>query len=450
MAMRETKPVGIVGMGMTGQSVARFLQQQGIDCIGFDESPVAVDGLKLIIGSFHKADFGRCSRLIVSPGIDWHHPALQHVRQTGMPVHGDLDLFCRHFQGDVIAVTGTNGKTTTVTLIQTLLDTLPGGIEAGGNIGRPMLDLLDETHPARRVVLELSSFQLERSSRLRPDWAVLLNLQSDHADMHADMATYEAAKRKLFEHQQAGDSALLPLEKIWDELQQQLQQRGVKVRRFGIVQHLAEDVCAGVCHEEAGQWHVFWQQDGQHQQVANAEIPLRGMHQHINLAVAAQAAADYGVSAAVIREALQTFRGLDHRLQWIGHYRGRDWYDDSKATNPDAAMAALNSFDKVLWICGGLHKDVDLAPMAKAIARHVRHAYVIGEDPRPYLELVKSVGVPVIHAGTMEKAVHLAARFAHPLPVLLSPAAASQDQFRHYAERGQVFAAAVRALEKVA
>jgi len=450
MAMHDPKPVGIVGMGVTGQSVARFLQQQGVDCIGFDESPVAVDGLELVVASFHKADFTRCSRLIVSPGIDWQHPALQYARQTGVPVHGDLDLFCEYFQGDVIAVTGTNGKTTTVTLIQTLLETLPGGIEAGGNIGRPMLDLLDEAHPARRVVLELSSFQLERSSRLRPDWAVLLNLQPDHADMHTDMVSYEAAKRRLFAHQQTDDRALLPLDASWDELQLQLQQRGVDVRRFGQVEHLTDDVCAGICCDGEGRWYVFWQQDGQHQQLPNTEIPLRGMHQHMNLAVAAQAAADYGVSAKVIREALQTFRGLDHRLQWIGHYRGRDWYDDSKATNPDAAVAALNSFDKVLWICGGLHKDIDLAPMAKAIACHVRHAYIIGEDPQPYLELVRSVGVPAIHAGTMERAVQLAATFAHSLPVLLSPAAASQDQFRNYAERGQTFAAAVRALEKAA
>ena len=268
--------------------------------------------------------------------------------------------------------------------------------------------------------------------------------------MHADMDAYKAAKQTLFGHQQAGDRALLPLDREWDALQQQLQQRGVDVRRFGRVAQLTEQVCAGICCEDAGQWHVFWQQDGQHQQVSHTEIPLHGMHQHMNLAVAAQAAADYGVSAVVIREALQTFRGLDHRLQWVGHYRGRDWYDDSKATNPDAAMAALNSFDKVLWICGGLHKDVDLAPMAQAIARHVRHAYVIGEDPRPYLELVKSVGVPAIHTGTIEQAVQLAARFAHPLPVLLSPAAASQDQFRNYAERGRQFTAAVRSLEQAA
>ncbi len=450
MAMHETKPVGIVGMGVTGQSVARFLQQQGIDCIGFDESPVSVTDVEVRVGSFHQADFAHCCRLVVSPGIDWYHPALEYARQTGIPVHGDLDLFCEHFEGELLAVTGTNGKTTTVTLMQTLLDTLPGGIEAGGNIGRPMLDLLDAAQPARRVVLELSSFQLERSSCLRPDWAMLLNVQPDHVDMHADMDAYKAAKQTLFGHQQAGDRALLPLDREWDALQQQLQQRGVDVRRFGRVAQLTEQVCAGICCEDAGQWHVFWQQDGQHQQVSHTEIPLHGMHQHMNLAVAAQAAADYGVSAVVIREALQTFRGLDHRLQWVGHYRGRDWYDDSKATNPDAAMAALNSFDKVLWICGGLHKDVDLAPMAQAIARHVRHAYVIGEDPRPYLELVKSVGVPAIHAGTIEQAVQLAARFAHPLPVLLSPAAASQDQFRNYAERGRQFTAAVRSLEQAA
>jgi len=439
-------PVGIVGMGRTGQSVAKFLRARGVECIGFDEAPRSAPGVRMIVGPLAQADFSACRQLIVSPGIDWRHPALERARRDGLPVGGDLDVFCAHYQGELLAVTGTNGKTTTVTLIQTLLDTLPGGIEAAGNIGRPMLELLDLPQQPRRVVLELSSFQLERSSRLRAHWAALLNLQPDHADMHRDMAAYEAAKCRLFARQQAGDRALLPLDAHWDELAQALARRGVQVTRFGACD-ADGPACAGIEPAERG-WSVFWTHDGVRQRVHADEIRVRGRHQHLNLAVAAQAAADHGVADGVIREGLTSFRGLPHRLQWIGHAQGRDWYDDSKATNPDAAMAALGCFERVLWICGGLCKGLTLERMRETVARHVVRAYVIGRDPAPFQALLRAAGVPFECVGDLGQAVAMAAHHGECLPVVLSPAAASQDQFRDYAERGRTFVAAVRALEE--
>ncbi len=440
--------VGIIGMGRTGQAVARFLRRRGVRCIGFDEhvKQASPDLVECRRGRLEVADFSDCDALIVSPGIDWRHPALERARRMGKDVRGDLDLFCEHFQGELLAVTGTNGKTTTVTLIATLLEVLPGGIEAAGNIGRPMLDVLDADASPARVVLELSSFQLERSSSIHPRWAALLNVQPDHADMHADMSAYVAAKRRLFMRQGEGDRALLPQHREWDDLQAELEARGVEVGRFGHDHGSAEHLCAGLRHEE-NDHAVFWTQQGERHRVPADRLRIRGMHQHMNLAVAAQAAADHGVSASVIALALETFRGLPHRMQWIGHFGGRDWFDDSKATNPDAAAAALQSFDRVLWICGGWRKGLALDALIGPASRHVAHAYVIGRDMDAFADMLQHAGVPFTEAGRLDRAVQLAASHEEALPVLLSPAAASQDQFENYAERGRAFAAAARKLE---
>ncbi len=442
----------IVGMGQTGCSVARFLGRYGIACTAFDEGTVELpDDLKHIplhTGALNSAKLAKAECIIVSPGIPWHHPVLQKVRQNGMRVVGDLDLFLEQFNGEILAVTGTNGKTTAISLIAVLLETQPGGIEAAGNIGQPMLDLLEEEHLPDRVALELSSFQLERCAGIRPGWAALLNVQPDHADMHLDAASYLAAKLKIFEQQGEGDTALLPDAACWHELAGELAARGVHVRRFGVTE-TAHGLDAGL-HISAGKTALFWSQDGDHHIIDCDEILVRGSHQQLNMAVAAQAAADFGVHATVIREALTSFRGLPHRLQHLGSHAGHEWFNDSKATNPDAARAALESFGKVLWICGGLRKGLDLSPLNQAISRHVSHAYIIGKNTEAFAALLKSAGVSFDNAGDVQQAVEQAAGFAEPLPVLLSPAAASQDQFANYAERGRTFAEAVDTLEEAA
>jgi len=440
----------IVGMGLTGCSVARFLDRFGASCTAFDEGAVELpDDLKHIplhTGVLDSAKLAEAECIVVSPGIPWHHPVLQKLRQKGVRVVGDLDLFLEQYNGKILTVTGTNGKTTTITLIAVLLETLPGGIEAAGNIGQPMLNLLDEESLPERVALELSSFQLERCTGIRPGWAALLNVQPDHADMHQDAASYLAAKLKIFELQGEGDTALLPDATCWHELASELAARGVHVRRFGVTE-AAHGLDTGL-HTSGGKTALFWSQNGDRHIINCGDIPVRGSHQHMNMAVAAQAAADFGVHATVIREALTSFRGLPHRLQYLGSHASREWFNDSKATNPDAARAALESFDKVLWICGGLRKGLDLSPLSQIVSQHVSHAYIIGKDTRAFADLLESAGVPFDVAGDVGQAVELAAGFAEPLPTLLSPAAASQDQFADYAERGQTFADAVDKLEK--
>ncbi len=452
---KQASRTAIIGMGKTGQAVARFLIARGVACEAFDESDISLpEELDVVLhtGTLNADMLNGFDRLVVSPGIDYRHPALVQVRQAGIPVIGDLELFAEAYSGDLIAITGTNGKTTTVSLINTMLDTLPGGIEAGGNIGLPMLELLgDDEHPdSPRIVLELSSFQLERAQPIRPTWAALLNVQPDHADMHADMQTYEDAKLRLFARQGSGDKAMLPADAYWHELADDLRGRGVYVRRFGIgdADSLGADkLDAGIQMLANGSWQVFWHHYNKTHSVNSDELPVQGVHQHLNLAVAAQAAADFGITSSVIRQSLTSFRGLPHRMQSLGLVAGREWFNDSKATNPDAAKAALESFHQVIWICGGLRKGIDVSELCETVADHVEQVFVIGTDAKPFTDLAAAAGVSCSFVKTVEQAVKQAAHAVGGVPVLLSPAAASQDQFKNYIERGHAFADAVSALE---
>jgi len=441
--------VAIIGMGRTGCSVARFLEARGIDYVAFDEKLKKLpDGIRgsLKTGKLQGKKLLKFTRLVVSPGIPWHHPALQAARDAGVELLGDLDFFRENFHGDLLAVTGTNGKSTVVHLMGQMLEVLPGGVEIAGNIGEPMLNMLAAPKPSSRAVLELSSFQLERGQGVHPRWAALLNIQPDHADMHANMADYEAAKVRLFEQQGEGDIAMLPLDEHWNDLAWSLGEKGVHVRRFGPVQD-GSVVDAGL-FGDVGARHIFWTSEGRVHEVAIDQVRVRGEHQHLNLAVAAQAAADSGVTASVITESLTAFRGLDHRLRYIGHRAGKPWYDDSKATNPNAAIAALDSFEQVIWVCGGLTKGLDLMPMLPVVQKHVALAFVIGLDANPFAALLEEAGIAYRVVTHVDEAVVQAAKSNMPLPVLLSPAAASMDQFKDYTERGRCFYEAVAGLEK--
>ncbi len=447
----QRQKIAIMGMGKTGQSLARFLLRHGEICEGFDEHKIKLPdgpGLPMHIGPFTADTLSQYDLVAVSPGIRWSNPVLAVLREKGVPVTSDLDIFLNHYTGAIIAFTGTNGKTTTTHLVNIMLETLPGGIDAGGNIGTPMLELLQDEEQPARVALELSSFQLERSNRIKPDWAVLLNFQSDHADTHSSKDEYLAAKLRIFELQGAGDTAMLPADSEWNDLATQLQNRDVRTLRFGYCNENDSEsdmLTAGIMETSNGP-ALFWLQHEQRQLIPCEQIPARGTHQHMNMAVAAQAAADYGVSPEVIRETMLCFRGLKHRLEHICMTAGKDWYDDSKATNPDAAIAALNSFEKTVWICGGLRKDLDLTALVPVAHEHVVHAFVIGKETRAYTEMLEEAGVPYKVAGNIQRAVSMASQCQGDDPVLLSPAAASQDQFADYVERGCAFANAAQQL----
>jgi len=433
------KQVAVLGAGLSGQSAARYLLRLGAEVVVFDERPHAkLDGelanIRLVCGSFDPERLCRFDAILVSPGIPWVHPALQQLRQRRARLLGELDLFARAWRGDVAAITGTNGKTTVTTLLSRLLAVLPGGAQAVGNIGSPMLDLLLQPSPPQRAVMELSSFQLERARPLRPQLAVLTSFAPDHLAAHGSMAAYRKAKERLFVGLRQGSTAILPGDADWDALAERLGARKVQVLRIG--RDLGADARG-----------IYWREGDRVRRIAGKRLRVRGMHQWGNVAIASQAAALFGVKHALIEEAATSFLGLPHRLQFAARAAGREWWNDSKATNAHAAKAALCSFDRVLWICGGVTKGASVAELAPIVARRVQRAFVIGKDPAPFLALCAQAGVPADACASIEEAVQRAAE-AEPLPVLLAPAAASWDQFRSYAERGERFVAAVRAIER--
>lgn len=456
MSMQQQADTAIIGMGKSGISMAHYLMRQGETFDVFDEAVVDlskenIDAAHVFSGPLTKDSLLQYHRVLLSPGIPWLHPALCAARAANIEMVGDLELFAHECACPFFAVTGTNGKTTATTLMTQLLSQLPGSCVSAGNIGTPMLDVLNPDSVPARVVLELSSFQLERSSDVHPQWAVLLNIQPDHADMHPSAAAYRDAKLSLFAQQEGGDTAMLPMDAEWNELSQQLYQRGVHVHRFGFSHAkdlLAETLSAGVLEKGRSQ-RLFWHQDGTMEMINCRHLPVRGLHQQMNLAVAAQAAADSGLSADIIRDVLIRFQGLAHRLQNVGETAGKQWFDDSKASNPTAAIAALQSFEQVTWICGGLRKGLDLSPLIPSVRQHVAVALVIGKETDAYIKMLEASGVPYKVAGNIERAVAMAADVRGGNPVLLSPAAASQDQFVNYVERGRAFVNAMANLSSI-
>ncbi len=438
----------VIGLGRTGLSIIRFLQKRGISCIAFDENKNSNHAdleCPCHIGPLKAESLLAFEHIVLSPGIPWQHPIIQQAKANGCQVYGDLALFAQHYQGELYCITGTNGKTTAVSLSGTLMETCPQGVRIAGNIGTPMLDLLDEDEVSPRIMLELSSFQLERSPNVHPRWAALINIQPDHADMHASPSHYREAKLRLFAQQTKGDTAVLPADIAWETLANDLQARGVIVQRHGIVQQ-QEAADAGVSLNDKC---LFWKHNGQTEQIEHQELRLRGLHQHGNAALAALAATHAGVSAKVIRQAICSFPGLSHRLQAVGHYADKDWFNDSKATNPAAANMALQSFDTCLWICGGDTKGLQLHELQSVLAQgHVKHAFIIGHQVNAFERLLKKTATPYTIAYLLEQAVMLAAQHQSHCPVLLSPAAASLDQFSSYAERGLHFIQHIKELQK--
>ena len=421
--------VAVIGMGKTGCSIVHFLQSKGVSCTAFDEQNITLPTnihCPLICGILNIKILQQYDTIAVSPGINWQHPVLKTLRSQGKNMVSDLDIFDQYFQGSMVAVTGTNGKTTVVTLLHQLLNA-----PAVGNIGTPMLDILDTEHT--QAVLELSSFQLQRSGLIHPHYAILLNVQPDHLDMHADAKEYEQAKLQLFAKQSQGNWALLPDDLHWNKHAEQLRKQGVCVRRFGAHGNTSD---VGWRDTEKGKV-IFWQQGKQ--QMLCADMAIKGHHQHMNLAVVAQVTSDLGVESCRIRDMIKNFSGLAHRMQYIGHYHHRDWFNDSKATNPDAAIAALKACDKVGWICGGLRKGIDLRPMIPAIQEHVCQAWVIGTEPDAYADVLQQAGIPYEVVGQLSIAVEHAKLSPTNTPILLSPASASMDQFLNYAQRGNDF-----------
>jgi UDP-N-acetylmuramoylalanine--D-glutamate ligase len=437
------KPVLVVGLGATGASCARYFARLGqpVRVVDSRATPPGLAGLgalseslELRLGGFDTAALDGVAEVVVSPGVSLDEPLLKEARRRGLPLLGDIELFARVAPAPVAAVTGSNGKSTVTTLLAELARA--GGLEvrAGGNLGTPALDLLEGETP-ELFVLELSSFQLETTESLRPRVATVLNLSADHIDRHGSLERYAAAKARIFT---GAEAVVLNREDrrvmaMWDGRTPCL--------RFGL------DVPG------PGEYGVVETADGPMLARGDAlllpaaRLKLRGRHNRANALAALAMAEALGLAPAKLLEALAAFPGLPHRTEWVAERDGVTWINDSKGTNVGAAVAAISGMDTpVVLIAGGDGKGADFAPLAEAARGRVRAAVLLGRDA-PVIEQVLAGVCPTVRVAGIEEAVAEAARLAEPGDtVLLSPACASLDMFRDYAERGERFAAAARGL----
>ncbi|MEX0309325.1 MAG: UDP-N-acetylmuramoyl-L-alanine--D-glutamate ligase [Tateyamaria sp.] len=449
--------VAILGLGRSGLSAARALDAGGATVLCWDDNPDA--RAKAEAEGFECADlrkqgaFDDVARLIVSPGIPHLYPTPNPVvaaaLNAGVPVDNDIGLFFQSFATSdwnrfdtlprVIAVTGSNGKSTTCALIHHIMDVAGRPCQLAGNIGRGVLDI-DPPHDGEVVVLELSSYQTDLARSLTPDVAVFTNLSPDHLDRHAGMGGYFAAKRRLFA-EGGPDRAVIGVDE--DEgrfLAGQLSEGPTddRVIRISVTQKLT-----------GPGWHVFAKkgflaETRKGRQVASVDLRavpgLPGAHNHQNACAAYAAARAVGVAPKVIEQAFHSFAGLPHRSQTIAEADGVRYVNDSKATNVDSAAKALGAFDNIRWICGGLQKDGGVDAL-NAVSAGVKKAYVIGREAAQF---AMQLDVDAQVCGTMDAAVAAAMEDAEAGDVvLLAPAAASFDQYDSFERRGEDFVAEV-------
>lgn len=440
------KRILIVGLGATGLSCARFLNAQGAE-IAVTDSRTAPPSLEILrnelpdiavfVGGFDADAFMSADVLVVSPGISLREPLVAEARARGVEILGDVEIFAHYAQAPVIAITGSNGKSTVTSLVAEMARESGVKTAMGGNIGTPVLDLLAEQPDL--YVLELSSFQLETTTSLEPAAAVILNISEDHMDRYSSLSDYTAAKMRIYH----GEGALVINR---DDAQVRatlaMVQHGRPVVRFGLEQPAATDF--GLCEHEGETWLCR----GQEHLMPERDLKIKGRHNTANALAALALGQLAGLKRAAMLSVLQRFPGLPHRCQWIRERQGVIWYNDSKATNVGAALAAIRGIParKLVLIAGGQGKGQDFTPLRDAVAQHCRAVVLLGEDAaRLQQDLADTV--PLITVSSMSEAVTAAAKLAQADDaVLLSPACASFDMFSNYIQRGEQFIQAVEAL----
>jgi len=433
----------IVGLGKTGLSVARYLsrQGQGFAVVDSRQSPPGMDELNrdypdtlTHFGDFDTDLIAEAAQLIVSPGVSVHTPEIVRAEQSGAEIIGDVELFARTVTKPVIAITGSNGKSTVTALVGEMARA--AGVESGvgGNIGTPALDLLENTK-TELFVLELSSFQLETTRSLQPLAAVVLNLSADHMDRYEDLDAYAKAKGKIY-HQ-----ARVCIVNRDDALASSLAQKPGTVS-FGLdAPETDQDYGLKMIN------HEVWLVRGHEPIMKASEIRMPGRH-NISNVLAAMALVDAaGISLDVAAESARNFAGLAHRCEWVAEADGVAWFNDSKGTNVGATIAALNGLSQtVVLIAGGQGKGADFSCLQVAVRDKARCVILFGEDAGLIAMAIKDV-VSVELVRDLKEAVSLAASKAQPGDaVLFSPACASFDMFRDYQHRGETF---VRHLKEV-
>ena len=438
----------VVGLGKTGASCLRYFAKHGIAASATDSRPTPpglaelgplAQEIDMRLGGFDLSLLDGASQLLISPGVSLEEPIAQAARARGIEVLGDIELFARGVRAPVIGITGTNGKSTVTSLVARMAAAAGRRVLAGGNLGRPALDLLAEPVPDL-YVLELSSFQLETTRSLDLIAAVVLNVTSDHMDRYASIEAYARAKQRIFEH-----AATMVLNV--DDPQVIAMRDGTSggARPARVLTFSVERADADFTLVRRGS-ESFLARRGE-PILPVSRMKISGVHNAANALAALALGEAAGLPLAASLSALESFPGLAHRSQWVADIGGVRYVDDSKGTNVGATLAAVSGLSgPLVLIAGGEGKGQDFAPLAAAFRSKVRHAVLIGKDA-PAIETVLAGICPTERAATMQAAVAAAAAAARPGDtVLLSPACASLDMFRDYNHRGDEFAAAVRAL----
>jgi UDP-N-acetylmuramoylalanine--D-glutamate ligase len=448
----KNKRVLVVGLGKSGLSAAMFLRAQGARVTVSDtrsavalakEIPALLEaGIMVESGGHGLLTFRRQDLIVVSPGVPMDTPEVKQTKAFGMPIIGEVELASRFLQGQIVAITGSNGKTTTTTLVGKIFSDAGLPTLVGGNIGLPVIDLVEKSTPETTSVLEVSSFQLETIEEFHPHIAVVLNITPDHLDRHGSFANYAAAKTRITERQGAEDFLVLNAE---DKTTQMVAAK-TKAQIFWFSGRRPIKQGAFVHGESI----VFVAREGAKAEpvMPVGEIHLKGSHNVENVLAAVCAARLAGISAEVIRRAVGDFRAVEHRLELVKSLHGVEFYNDSKATNVDAAMKAVASFGGgIHLILGGKDKNSDYGTMSDLLKERVKAVYTIGSAAEKIERQLHGV-VKMVQAGTMQTAVQAAAKAAVAGDVvLLSPACSSFDQFENYEHRGRVFRQIVNELK---
>tara|TARA_R110002049_G_scaffold73329_16_gene189639 strand:+ start:2395 stop:3732 length:1338 start_codon:yes stop_codon:yes gene_type:complete len=433
----------VVGLGATGLSIARYLQRNDIDATFFDtrEVPPGIDELRelfpdasVLLGDAELPS--KISRIIASPGVAESHPILVNARKAKLEVISDIELFARDARAPFVAVTGSNGKSTVTTLLYHMCAAAGLEVRAGGNLGEPALDLLVGDVPDV-YVLELSSFQLQRTANLPAEVAVLLNISRDHLDWHKDEEEYRATKYRIFREAKA---AVI---------------NRADPRAIEVVSKLERVTTFGLDEPEEGQYGIRvvdgekFLARGETLLLAARELALFGTHNQANALAALAAGELAGLEMSPMLQVLTEFPGLPHRMQFVRRIGSVSYVNDSKATNVAAAIASIESVDGMLvLIAGGLGKGADFSELAAPLENKLRALVLIGADAQEIADGVDTI-MPVYFARDMQDAVEQAAAFAEADDtVLLAPACASLDQFDNYGARGDAFANAVGGLKQ--
>ncbi len=438
------KKVLVVGLGKSGLAAALFLRRHGAQVTVSDvrsaealakDIPALLDeGIMVEAGGHGLLTFRRQDLIVVSPGVPLDTPELTQARNFGRPIIGELELAARFLRGKTLAITGSNGKTTTTTLVGEILEAAVFNTLVGGNIGVPVVALIDESTPETWSVLEVSSFQLESTEQFHPEIAVILNITPDHLDRHGTFENYARAKERIFAAQTPDDFLVLNADNV--RAAQAAPRAHSRVYWFSLDRTVPQGAWV-----EAG--HVVYRssKDAPTERILPLTgIPLKGEHNVENVLAAVCAARLAGAPADAIRRAIEKFKAVEHRLEFVTTVNGVEFFNDSKATNVDATAKAVAAFNgPIHLILGGKDKNSDYTQLTPLLRQHVRAIYTIGSAASKIESQLR--GVVSLHScETLDKAVTAAASAAHPGDVvLLAPACSSFDQFESYEHRGRIF-----------